>query len=98
MDIRSSLDGLKNLLGVSSPAPSTTQSKPVNAESATALTRDSATLSSAANEESDECSNGARRWHLRCVDLCRCFKDGGRDAERLLLAQPRWMENPKHNQ
>ncbi|MGA2559365.1 MAG: flagellar biosynthesis anti-sigma factor FlgM [Terracidiphilus sp.] len=50
MDIRSSLDGLKNLLGVSSPAPSTTQSKPVNAESATALTRDSATLSSAANE------------------------------------------------
>ncbi len=52
MDIRNSLDGLKNLLGVSSSAPSATHLKPANTDSTSALTRDSATLSSAANEVS----------------------------------------------
>jgi negative regulator of flagellin synthesis FlgM len=47
MDIRNSLDGLKSLLGVTQPAPSATQSKPPGAASPSALTSDSATLSSA---------------------------------------------------
>ena len=47
MDIRNSLDGLKSLLGVTQPAPSATQPKPPSAASPSALTSDSATLSSA---------------------------------------------------
>jgi negative regulator of flagellin synthesis FlgM len=50
MDIRNSLDGLKSLLGVTPPAPSATQSKPASAASPSALSSDSATVSSAGSE------------------------------------------------
>lgn len=50
MDIRNSLDGLKNLLGVAAPAPSPNQIKSGSTDGASALTRDSATVSSAASE------------------------------------------------
>jgi flagellar biosynthesis anti-sigma factor FlgM len=51
MDIRSSLDGLKSLLGTSQATPVNTQpTQSTNATSASALGSDSATLSSAASE------------------------------------------------
>ena len=51
MDIRSSLDGLKSLLGVNAPAVSQTQAKS-NQASGSGLTSDHATLSSAGSEAS----------------------------------------------
>jgi flagellar biosynthesis anti-sigma factor FlgM len=50
MDIRNSLDGLKALLGVNTPDAAATQSKPAIAPSPSALSSDSATLSSAGSE------------------------------------------------
>ena len=52
MDIRSSLDGLKSLLGVTQPPPAATQSKPATATTPSALSSDSATLSSAGSQVS----------------------------------------------
>jgi len=50
MDIRSSLDGLKSLLGVTAPATPPTQSKPSSASSPSALSSDRATFSSAGSQ------------------------------------------------
>jgi negative regulator of flagellin synthesis FlgM len=50
MDIRSSLDGLKSLLGVTPPETSATPSKSTSTASPSALTSDRATLSSAGSE------------------------------------------------
>ncbi len=50
MDIRNSLDGLKSLLGVNTPAPSTSAPKSSATPGATALGSDRATLSSAGSE------------------------------------------------
>jgi negative regulator of flagellin synthesis FlgM len=50
MDIRSSLDGLKSLLGVAQPPPATNQSKPASVATPSALSSDSATLSSAGSQ------------------------------------------------
>jgi negative regulator of flagellin synthesis FlgM len=50
MDIRSSLDGLKSLLGVTTPPTSATPSKSTNTTAPSALTSDRATLSSAGSE------------------------------------------------
>jgi len=47
MDIRNSLDGLKSLLGVTTPAPASTPAKAANTPGPSALSSDSATLSSA---------------------------------------------------
>jgi len=52
MDIRNSLDGLKSLLGVASPAPASTQSKSGAAAAGSDLSSDRATLSSAGSEAS----------------------------------------------
>ena len=52
MDIRSSLDGLKSLLGVNAPAVSQTQAKCNQASTGSGLTSDHATLSSAGSEAS----------------------------------------------
>lgn len=49
MEIRSSFEGLKSLLGVNAAAPAATQSKSA-ASSGAGLNADSATLSSAASE------------------------------------------------
>jgi negative regulator of flagellin synthesis FlgM len=57
MDIRNSLDGLKSLLGVSAPPPSATQSKPAAAPTPSALTSDSATLSSAGSQVAQTASD-----------------------------------------
>jgi negative regulator of flagellin synthesis FlgM len=50
MDIRNSLDGLKSLIAVTPPVASATQSKPSTANSPSALSSDSATVSSAGSE------------------------------------------------
>jgi negative regulator of flagellin synthesis FlgM len=52
MDIRSSLDGLKSLLGVTPPATSATASKSASTTAPSALSSDRATLSSAGSEVS----------------------------------------------
>ena len=52
MDIRSSLDGLKSLLGVTQPAPAAPQTKSNAAASGSGLGSDRATLSSAGSEVS----------------------------------------------
>jgi negative regulator of flagellin synthesis FlgM len=52
MDIRSSLDGLKSLLGVEAPPPQAPQAKSGSAASPSVLTSDQATLSSAGSEVS----------------------------------------------
>jgi flagellar biosynthesis anti-sigma factor FlgM len=56
MDIRSSLDGLKSLLGVDQTATATSQNKTTSAASGSALASDQATLSSAGNEVSQAAS------------------------------------------
>ena len=62
MDIRNSLDGLKSLLGATPIANAVTQ-QPKNgvAASESALSRDSATLSSAGNEVSQTASDSGVR-------------------------------------
>ncbi len=50
MDIRSSLDGLKSLLGVTPPPASASPTKSTSAASPSALSSDSATLSGAGSE------------------------------------------------
>jgi flagellar biosynthesis anti-sigma factor FlgM len=52
MDIRSSLDGLKSLLGVTPPAPSAPQAKGNAATGGSGLGSDLATFSSAGSEAS----------------------------------------------
>jgi flagellar biosynthesis anti-sigma factor FlgM len=52
MDIRSSLDGLKSLLGVDQPAPAAPQTKSNAAAGGSGLGSDRATLSSAGSEVS----------------------------------------------
>jgi negative regulator of flagellin synthesis FlgM len=52
MDIRNSLDSLKSLLGVAQPAPASTQPKPGSAAGPSALSSDSATVSSAGSQVS----------------------------------------------
>jgi flagellar biosynthesis anti-sigma factor FlgM len=52
MDIRSSFDGLKSLLGVTPPAPSATQTRNHAAANGNGLGSDLATLSNAGNEVS----------------------------------------------
>jgi negative regulator of flagellin synthesis FlgM len=52
MDIRSSLEGLKSLLGSAPAAPVTTQPKSAPASGGSSLNTDSATLSSAGSEVS----------------------------------------------
>lgn len=52
MDIRSSLDGLKSLLGVMQPAPSAPQAKGNTGASGSAFASDLATFSSAGSEVS----------------------------------------------
>jgi flagellar biosynthesis anti-sigma factor FlgM len=52
MDIRSSLDGLKSLLGVTQPATAAPQSKGPASAAGSALGSDMATLSSAGSEVS----------------------------------------------
>jgi negative regulator of flagellin synthesis FlgM len=56
MDIRSSLDGLKSLLGATPPAPPATQARSNAAPGASALASDRATLSSAGSEVSQTAS------------------------------------------
>lgn len=62
MDIRSSLDGLKNLLGVTTAAPAPSQ-RPKGAQAAeeSSFTSDKATLSSAASEVSQTAAEGGVR-------------------------------------
>jgi negative regulator of flagellin synthesis FlgM len=50
MDIRSSMDGLRSLLGVNTTAPAATQSKGGTATAGSSFDSDQATFSSAANE------------------------------------------------
>ncbi len=50
MDIRNSIDGLKDLLGVSPAASSPPQARPASAAPSSPLTSDHATLSSAGSE------------------------------------------------
>jgi negative regulator of flagellin synthesis FlgM len=50
MDIRTSLDGLKSLLGVASPATAPPAGKSAAAAGPSALSSDSATVSNAGNE------------------------------------------------
>lgn len=58
MDIRSSLDGLKSLLGVSQPPAATTQSKTTSGGgSSSALTSDRATFSNAGSEVAQTASD-----------------------------------------
>jgi negative regulator of flagellin synthesis FlgM len=52
MDIRNSLDGLKSLLGVSTPAPAAPQPRSSSTSGGSALSSDQATFSSAASEVS----------------------------------------------
>jgi flagellar biosynthesis anti-sigma factor FlgM len=52
MDIRNSLDGLKSLLGVTTPAAPAPQAKAASTTGPSALSSDSATLSSAGSEVS----------------------------------------------
>ncbi|MGA3262728.1 MAG: flagellar biosynthesis anti-sigma factor FlgM [Terracidiphilus sp.] len=52
MDIRTSLDGLKSLLGVPTTPPAATQTKSNTAAGGSALASDRATLSSAGSEVS----------------------------------------------
>jgi negative regulator of flagellin synthesis FlgM len=52
MDIRSSLDGLKSLLGVNTPSPAVPQAKSSATTSGSALGSDQATVSSAGSEVS----------------------------------------------
>jgi negative regulator of flagellin synthesis FlgM len=52
MDIRNSLDGLKSLLGVSTPTPAAPQPKSNSISGGSALGSDQATFSSAGNEVS----------------------------------------------
>jgi flagellar biosynthesis anti-sigma factor FlgM len=57
MDIRSSLDGLRSLLGVNSPTPAANQGKSVVSGGGKSLDSDRATVSSAASEIS-QAANG----------------------------------------
>jgi flagellar biosynthesis anti-sigma factor FlgM len=52
MDIRSSLDGLRSLLGVNTPTPAASQSKSVVSAQGNGLDSDQASVSSAASEVS----------------------------------------------
>jgi negative regulator of flagellin synthesis FlgM len=52
MDVRNSMDGLRSLLGVNSPAPSGTQGKGNTEAAGSSFSTDRATLSSAASEMS----------------------------------------------
>ncbi len=62
MDIRSSLDGLKSLLGTPAATPATThQPKSSSASSGSALGSDLATFSSAANEVSQTAGDSGVR-------------------------------------
>ncbi|HEY2861234.1 MAG TPA: flagellar biosynthesis anti-sigma factor FlgM [Terracidiphilus sp.] len=62
MDIRTGFDGLRSLLGVSQPAPSSTQPGKGGAASANGpLTSDSATLSSAGSEVAQSAAEGGVR-------------------------------------
>jgi negative regulator of flagellin synthesis FlgM len=57
MDIRSSLDGLKSLLGVNAPATPPAQSKPSSAATPSALSSDRATFSSAGSQVAQTASD-----------------------------------------
>jgi negative regulator of flagellin synthesis FlgM len=57
MDIRSSLDGLKSLLGVTAPPNPPTQSKPSSAAAPSALSSDRATFSSAGSKVAQTASD-----------------------------------------
>jgi negative regulator of flagellin synthesis FlgM len=57
MDIRSSLDGLKSLLGVNAPATPPTQPKPSSAATPSALSSDRATFSSAGSQVAQTASD-----------------------------------------
>lgn len=57
MDIRTSLEGLRTLLGVNQGAPATSQSKASVAAPGSSFDSDRATLSSAANEVSQAASD-----------------------------------------
>ena len=62
MDIRSSLDGLKTLLGVTPPSTAATQRpRGGTASEANALTTDRATLSSAGSEVAQSAADGGVR-------------------------------------
>ena len=61
MDIRSSMDGLRSLLGVNTPAPSTSQGKNSTAAAGSSFDSDHATFSSAASEVSQSASDDGVR-------------------------------------
>ena len=61
MDIRSSLEGLRTLLGVDPAAPAAVQGKGAPPSSGSGLTADRATLSSAGSEISDAISGDGVR-------------------------------------
>lgn len=62
MDIRSSMDGLRSLLGVNTPAPSTAQGKSSGSAAAgSSFDSDQVTFSSAANEVSQSASGDGVR-------------------------------------
>jgi flagellar biosynthesis anti-sigma factor FlgM len=61
MDIRSSLDGLKTLLGVTAPATAAQRPKAGTAPESNALTSDRATLSSAGSEVAQSAADGGVR-------------------------------------
>jgi negative regulator of flagellin synthesis FlgM len=61
MDIRSSMDGLRSLLGVNTTAPSASQIKSNAAPTGSSFDSDQATVSSAANEVSQTASDDGVR-------------------------------------
>jgi flagellar biosynthesis anti-sigma factor FlgM len=61
MDIRSSLDGLKSLLGTTAASPAAPQTQGTTATSESALDADSATLSSAGSEVSQTATDSGVR-------------------------------------
>ncbi|MGB0064881.1 MAG: flagellar biosynthesis anti-sigma factor FlgM [Terracidiphilus sp.] len=61
MDIRSSMDGLRSLLGVNPTAPSPTQSKSNTAAAGSSFDSDRATFSSAASEVSQSAAGDGVR-------------------------------------
>jgi len=85
MDIRNSLDGLKSLLGVSSTAPSTAQPKAGPAQGPSALSSDSATVSSAGNQVAQTASDSDVRMD-KVTGIQSALASGTYDVSPALVA------------
>jgi flagellar biosynthesis anti-sigma factor FlgM len=76
MDIRSSLEGLKSLLGTPAPAPATTaQPKSGSTTGGSALTSDQVTFSSAGSEVSQTASDVGVRMD-KVISIQQALADG----------------------